>query len=695
MATHLQQLLRSMCWETEWDYAVFWKLKCRDRMVLTWEDGYFRNQNKLDPSESNSINETFAGFQDGHVAHGSLSLAVTKMSYHVHSLGEGVVGQVAVTGKHQWIFAGEHAMNSCSSFELCNSWEAQVAAGIKTIVVAAVLPQGVIQLGSLNKVNENLQFLDHIRDAFSSIQESVFQIPTPMQFNLQHMPQMSDISRIFSPDVLQDYLLDEASNRELNPSNSADVQSLLRHLDHSQTSMPNVHLNETVGTISEDGLSETINNFNTSNSNSSKIHKGGANDNMPICYPSQSCITSNTTLYDGKITGEKYETRFKHSPADYCESAAFSTAVFDGGNHLSKDMISELYALDPLAKHMAEDKLEVFPEFDCSETSGNLKPSFMFSAGTELHEALGPAFLRQCYSFPREVEKPEDSPDPLMPEATENSLLTSDSSKDHLLEAVVANFCKRDALKKSNSFSTSDSMLTTERMTKPYTTGHTLGSACYPLGLNAPDSCSIRPSTSECRKQLDMSVEPGKPNKKRARPGENSRPRPRDRQLIQDRIKELRELVPNGSKCSIDSLLERTIKHMAFMQNVTKHSDKLSDRAKSKGCSETGVQGSGDEQGSSWAVEVGGHMKICPIIVKDFNINGQMLIEMLCDDCDHFLEITDAIKGLGLTILKGNTDSHGDKTWMRFVVEGQSNRKLHRMEVLWSLIHILQSKTIA
>jgi hypothetical protein len=41
-----------------------------------------------------------------------------------------------------------------------------------------------------------------------------------------------------------------------------------------------------------------------------------------------------------------------------------------------------------------------------------------------------------------------------------------------------------------------------------------------------------------------------KTNRKRSRPGENPKPRPKDRQLIQDRIKELRELVPNGAKVS-------------------------------------------------------------------------------------------------------------------------------------------------
>ena len=29
------------------------------------------------------------------------------------------------------------------------------------------------------------------------------------------------------------------------------------------------------------------------------------------------------------------------------------------------------------------------------------------------------------------------------------------------------------------------------------------------------------------------------------------------------------------SQCSIDSLLERTIKHMLYLQSITKHADKL------------------------------------------------------------------------------------------------------------------------
>lgn len=34
------------------------------------------------------------------------------------------------------------------------------------------------------------------------------------------------------------------------------------------------------------------------------------------------------------------------------------------------------------------------------------------------------------------------------------------------------------------------------------------------------------------------------------------------------------------------------------------------------------------EQGSSWAVEVGSHMKVCPIIVENLNMDGQMVVEV-------------------------------------------------------------------
>lgn len=50
-----------------------------------------------------------------------------------------------------------------------------------------------------------------------------------------------------------------------------------------------------------------------------------------------------------------------------------------------------------------------------------------------------------------------------------------------------------------------------------------------------------------------------------------------------------------------------------------------------------GIHGSNYEQGSSWAVEMGSHLKVCSIVVENLNKNGQMLVEVsidhLCSFC--------------------------------------------------------------
>ncbi|KAL6642298.1 hypothetical protein ACP70R_020479 [Stipagrostis hirtigluma subsp. patula] len=180
-----------------------------------------------------------------------------------------------------------------------------------------------------------------------------------------------------------------------------------------------------------------------------------------------------------------------------------------------------------------------------------------------------------------------------------------------------------------------------------------------------------------------------KASRKRSRPGENPKPRPKDRQLIQDRIKELRELVPNGAKCSIDALLEKTIKHMLFLQSVTKHADNLKDSNESKILGgENGPLKDCYEGGATWAFDVGSQSMTCPIIVEDLDRPRQMLVEMLCEDRGIFLEIADFIKGLGLTILRGVMEARKNKIWARFTVE--ANRDVTRMEIFLSLMRLLE-----
>lgn len=190
--------------------------------------------------------------------------------------------------------------------------------------------------------------------------------------------------------------------------------------------------------------------------------------------------------------------------------------------------------------------------------------------------------------------------------------------------------------------------------------------------------------------QTKKSDEPVKVNRKRAKPGESTRPRPKDRQQIQDRVRELREIVPNGTKGSIDALLERTIKHMIFLQSVTKHAEKLKQSGEPKVLDKDGsfLSKGNLESGASWAFDLGGQTIACPIIVENTSQPRQLLIEMVCEERGLFLEIADIIRGLGLMILKGVMEARSDKIWAHFVVE--ANKDVQRVDVLWSLIQLLQ-----
>ncbi|TKY52010.1 Transcription factor LHW [Spatholobus suberectus] len=194
--------------------------------------------------------------------------------------------------------------------------------------------------------------------------------------------------------------------------------------------------------------------------------------------------------------------------------------------------------------------------------------------------------------------------------------------------------------------------------------------------------------------------EPAKPTKKRARPGESTRPRPKDRQQIQDCIKELRGIIPNGGKCSIDSLLDRTIRYMLFLQSVLKYADKLQEPNEPKlieQANEVVLKDSGvaDSKncGITWAFEVAHQTMLCPIIVEDMSLPGHMLIEMLCEEQGFFLELIDIVRGLGLNILKAKMEKRKKKLWARFIVE--ANRHVTRIDVFWSLIHLLQQTNIS
>ncbi|KAI4326792.1 hypothetical protein L6164_019326 [Bauhinia variegata] len=215
------------------------------------------------------------------------------------------------------------------------------------------------------------------------------------------------------------------------------------------------------------------------------------------------------------------------------------------------------------------------------------------------------------------------------------------------------------------------------------------------VGLRTDDNHSVNNGKAVLPSQPEKPEELTKTTRKSSK---TSRPQPKDRQQIQDSIKELRGIIPHGGKCSIDSLLDRTIKYMLFLQSIAKYADKLQEGNGSKLIEEGNGNGVvlkdkivGDSKsggGSTWALEVGGQTMVCPIIVEDMSSPGQMLIEMLCEGQGFFLEIADIIRRFGLNILKGKMEIREGKIWARFIVEAK--RHVTRVDVFWFLIQLVQ-----
>ncbi|TQE13763.1 hypothetical protein C1H46_000770 [Malus baccata] len=672
MGTDLHHILRSLCFNTEWNFAIFWKLKHRARMVLTCEDAYYDNYEQHDSSENR---KTLDKLHDSDYSRDPLGLAVAKMSNHVYTLGEGIVGQVAVTGEHQWIYADNLVKNNYSPFQ--------------TIVVVAVVPHGVIQLGSSNKTNISPEGLaSGVLDCVNNLDTATNRESSDIWSSIfPHLGKDCDSSYVFPlPENCLKKAVELANNHGGLESSNLGCQSKSSTLSMEHCKLVGVELLD---------------------SRKRKGETSGCKDtgmaSMIYAHPlSHDPVKEIVNLGD-----------FADLPTTFLNTAGHERSNVDMV-HLHHNEVLHVSEPSVVKFQKGLENLEFQTESGHMDTSST---SMTFPAGCELHEALGPGFLNKGNYFDWVAGKNGDRITPEMPEGMNTSQLTSDACQEHLLEAVVANVSQSGSVKNEKPFCKSmQSLLTTEKYPEPSSrTTHTVDSENYSVdqpSLMAEDTqqclsssgvCGVispkwfsSPCPSACSEQLERSSGPSK-NSKRARPGENSRPRPRDRQLIQDRIKELREIIPAGAKCSIDSLLERTIKHMVFLQSVTKHADKLNKCTDAKMCpKETSMLGSSNyEHGSSWAVEVGGNLKVCSIIVENLNRNGQMVVELMCEECSHFLEIAEAIRSLGLTILKGVTEARGDKTWICFVVEGQNNRSIHRMDILWSLVQILQPKNPA
>ncbi|KAI3980537.1 hypothetical protein MKX01_025102, partial [Papaver californicum] len=129
--------------------------------ILAWEDGYC-DFLECERAGSGYIKGRFGP----HV--------FFKMSHEVYNYGEGLIGKIAAENSHKWVVRensvdkDHHHQSSWngSNDSQPRAWDFQFSSGIQTIAIISVR-EGLIQLGSLEKIMEDLNLVINIERIFS------------------------------------------------------------------------------------------------------------------------------------------------------------------------------------------------------------------------------------------------------------------------------------------------------------------------------------------------------------------------------------------------------------------------------------------------------------------------------------------------------------------------------------------------
>ncbi|KAJ9674335.1 hypothetical protein PVL29_023720 [Vitis rotundifolia] len=198
----LQHALRGLCScsdssnSSKWVYAVFWRILPRNYPPPKWDYG----GGALDRCKGNKRNwilvweDGFCDFYECERAGGGYMKGrfgadvFFKMSHEVYNYGEGLVGKVAADNSHKWVFRESPNENDPSFISSWNvsidpqprAWEFQFNSGIQTIAIISVR-EGIIQLGSFDKMVEDLNLVISIQRKFSYLQSipGIFAIQRP------------------------------------------------------------------------------------------------------------------------------------------------------------------------------------------------------------------------------------------------------------------------------------------------------------------------------------------------------------------------------------------------------------------------------------------------------------------------------------------------------------------------------------
>ncbi|XP_066319159.1 transcription factor LHW-like isoform X3 [Miscanthus floridulus] len=645
-------------------------------------------------------------------------------------------------------------------------WQHQFLSGIKTIAVVPMPAFGVAQFGSMQKVSESLEFLDQVKGA-TFLMESLswppsskdaqkdafmynpqFQLDSPSTteglVRIKAGPENSRLENTISVDSLKNFAI-TSTNHSLHCFNGYTSNKSFSGLNPHIVAMPvnsksisTLKVFQSDSNLRHNNIPGSAQQFKSAKQPGSSWASGATSfsnfTNLQRIEHGLSC-TPNKLRYC--LQSEKSSSFLdSHSSIVSTDAEQKSTLFDNDAPFVQSDVIQEV---GPAGSTRACELHELPNEIWGETTTGAMKPvikgvnknnGFLEStafdpvmngwddtallAGNTSHLSATAmnSVSGQASSDPLSVEERG-----LFSESFFEELLGFDCNVGPVMDSTepLAGFvsgCHLPRYNLQDSFSVCKAQVPPLILPSSSCTSENVpigSSKETPMSLQnlSMDDCGSL-NTANSKVSQVKKPEGEKVVKKRARPGESTRPRPKDRQQIQERVKELREIVPNSAKCSIDALLDRTIKHMLFLQSVTKYAEKIKQADEPKMISKdscavlndnsNGVvlkddPSGGCNGGATWAYEVAGQTMVCPIIVEDLAPPGQMLVEqMLCEERGFFLEIADTIRGFGLTILKGLMELRDGKIMARFLVE--ANKNVTRMDIFLSLVQLLQQNSL-
>ncbi|XP_022640254.1 transcription factor bHLH155 isoform X2 [Vigna radiata var. radiata] len=613
--------------------------------------------------EATSITSLLKGFCD----HTRWKYAVFwKLNHHFPM----VVGKVALARDHCWVSCEDILTPKFDTdliTECPDEWLLQIACGIKTIVLVPVLPLGVLQFGSFEEVAEDLEFVTTVKGKLQSIDCMEANI-TPLNMGTDYQDWSDLMHNLMNS-------LDESSSVTKTIWKSEVSTSTASNSANGST-----RLNPTMLSFIQDDCSVSRQNLLKS------LKRENGNE-----IGSSSFDMSTVPRHISKM-----ETKPNHMEAEM-----WSWSVFE-------EMSNGLDSLS--VKNMTEKQ---FGGTESGYYDAKNINDFTFPSESELHKALGSVAysVGEAYHTSCLITNKKES------DHIKGFEFPEDLDPEYLLDAVVGNLCS--AADDTSSISNSIRSFTTLPTEISGSIPKNYSEESYTLIVDNSDvKNDLVPAVSFKRKyefsnhftssfdgngsllidevpqeKEDVHMLPingpklSSTNKKRTRVVNNQKARPRDRQLIMDRMKELRELVPDGGRCSIDNLLERTIKHMLYLRKITSQAEKLKRFANRTVGESKRQKMNGSHPGRSCAFDFESELA-WPIVIEDLECTGHMLIEMICNEHGLFLEIAQVIRKLDVTILKGILENRSSDSWACFIVEVP--RGFHRMDVLCPLLHLLQ-----